>query len=189
MDSGLTVDPVAWVDRHGDALYRFAVLRVRERAVAEDLVQDTLLAALQARATLATVGNERAWLIGILRHKVFDHFRRISRDRPPAAPSHADPDVLGDDDFDADGRWASPPSKWGSPEQALEQEEFLNALDACMDDLPEKQRRTFALREFDGVQSEELAEALGTSKNNIWVLLSRARQTLRNCLELSWFSR
>lgn len=187
MDKELAVDPVGWVDQHGDALYRFAVLRVRDRAVAEDLVQETLLAALQARATLAAVASERSWLIGILRHKVFDYFRRVARERTPAVSP--DPDQVGDDDFDEHGGWASPPAKWGSPEHALEQEQFLVTLDGCMDELPEKQRRMFLLRELDGVASEDLAETLGTSRNNVWVLLSRARQYLRDCLELRWFAR
>jgi RNA polymerase sigma-70 factor (ECF subfamily) len=188
MSSELATDPVAWVDRHGDALYRFAVLRVRDRTVAEDLVQETLLAALQARDTPAVVANERAWLLGILRHKVFDHFRRVSRDRTPADPPTGD-EHDGGDDFDERGRWAAPPARWSSPEHALEQEEFLNALDACMDELPARQRHTFVLRELDGIASDDLAEALGTSRNNVFVLLSRARQHLRDCLELHWFGR
>ena len=77
-----TLDPETWVDQHGDSLYRYALFRVREVQVAEDLVQETLLAALGAKDSFAERSAIRTWLFGILKHKNIDHIRKISRERP-----------------------------------------------------------------------------------------------------------
>src|SRR5215203_639075 len=73
-------DPTVWVDAHGDYLFSFAFSRVRNEFLAEDLVQDTLLAAMQAKNSFAEKSSERTWLCGILKHKIIDHFRRRSRE-------------------------------------------------------------------------------------------------------------
>ncbi len=182
-----SVDPMLWVDRHGDALFRFALLRVRDRTVAEDLVQEALLAAIQSSGALADAGKERAWLIGILRHKVIDHFRRTARDGRVSDRQAVDELANADQDFDERGHWAAPPGDWDSPDRLLEREEFMAAFVGCLGALPERLKSTFALRELDGTGCDDLADILGTSKNNVWVLLSRARRRLRDCLERHWF--
>ncbi|HKI69022.1 MAG TPA: sigma factor, partial [Verrucomicrobiae bacterium] len=88
-------DPRQWVELHGDYLFRYALIRVRNATVAEDLVQETLLAALQARDRFTGEHSERSWLTGILRHKVLDHFRQQSRERP-IAEADAMPRELND---------------------------------------------------------------------------------------------
>ncbi len=74
-------EPATWLDRHGDALYAYALMRVRDASVAEDLVQDTLLAAIRSVDRFKGESSERTWLIGILKHKVLDHWRRAGRER------------------------------------------------------------------------------------------------------------
>ncbi|MCZ6565426.1 MAG: sigma-70 family RNA polymerase sigma factor, partial [Gammaproteobacteria bacterium] len=73
-------DPSVWLDEHGDALYKYAFMRVRNEATAEDLVQETLLAAIQAIKTYQGQSSERTWLIGILKHKLMDYFRKAARE-------------------------------------------------------------------------------------------------------------
>src|SRR5262245_43042551 len=70
-----------WLEAHADYLFHFAVGQVRDAGVAEDLVQDTFLAALKARNGYAGKSSERTWLTGILRHKIYDHLRRTCRER------------------------------------------------------------------------------------------------------------
>lgn len=74
-------DPKTWVEEHGNYLFRYALIRVRNETVAEDLVQDTLLAAFQGKERFSGQSTERSWLTGILKHKVLDHFRRQARER------------------------------------------------------------------------------------------------------------
>lgn len=181
-------DPETWLDAHGDALYRFALQRVREPALAEDLVQDTLLAALRAQAGFAAQASERTWLVAILKNKIIDHYRRASRECP--LPEHLDPDEAVDTLFrdEPDGHWVEPPSSWPRPDTALEQAEFWRVFQECLDALPDRQSRAFVLCEIDGLTTEELCKLFGASTSNMWVLLHRARLRLRGCLETRWFA-
>lgn len=181
-------DPETWLDAHGDALYRFALQRVREPALAEDLVQDTLLAALRARAGFAAQASERTWLIAILKNKIIDHYRRAGRESP--LPEHLDPDEAVDALFrdEPDGHWAEPPSSWPRPDTALEQAEFWRVFQECLDALPARQSQAFVLSEIDGLTTAELCKLFGASTSNMWVLLHRARLRLRGCLESRWFA-
>ena len=77
----LPLQPETWVDEHADVLFRYALLRVRRSEVAEDLVQETFLAALHGRETYSGKSSVRTWMIGILRHKILDYFRRTAREQ------------------------------------------------------------------------------------------------------------
>jgi len=184
----VTADPGRWLELHGDAMYAWALLRVRVPALAEDMVQETLLAALGAVGGFRGQSSERTWLIGILKHKVLDHLRRSGREQPLG--EHLDEDtghIAGW--FDETGHWSQPPGNWAEPERVLEQEQFWAALSACLERLPERLRTLYALRELDGLETDELMDMLGiSSRNNLWVMLSRARLQLRECLEVNSFS-
>src|SRR5712691_3414975 len=78
----LTADPGRWLGDHGDYLFKYASFRLRDDTAAEDAVQETFLAALKAYEKFEGRGSERTWLVGILKHKIIDHFRRITREAP-----------------------------------------------------------------------------------------------------------
>jgi len=183
LPAAMEVDPSAWLERYGDILFRYAVARVHDQTVAEDLVQETLLAAIGAAETFKGGSTEQTWLVGILRHKVLDHLRKASREQQLQidwATSAAEVN----DDFDEHGRWRVPPDAWAAPEEALTQAEFWQVFQ-----MPEQQRTLFALRELDGIETDVLVETLKiSSKNNLWVMLSRARERIRRCLQSQWFS-
>ena len=124
-DGASPIDPVTWLDQHGDILYRYVLLRVRRRELAEDLVQDTLLAAIEAQHRFAAGSSERTWLISILRRKIVDHFRRVQRTRLEIV-ERADEVQF----FDAKGRRQATVRKWrGDPQRTLEREEFWETSD------------------------------------------------------------
>ena len=185
--------PERWLEDHGDALYGYAFLRLRDRDAAEDLVQETLLAALGARQRFAGDSSERTWLVGILKHKISDHWRR--RARQPlidavSADAPADTDDFVERLFDpADGHWRVAPSAWDNPEGALEQQQFWQVLTHCIAALPESQARAFSLCEVEGFDGGEACKVLSVAPTNLWVLLHRARLRLRECLENHWFKR
>lgn len=183
--------PERWLDEHGDVLFGFAYLRVRDRDAAEDLVQETLLAAWRARASFAAGSSERTWLVGILKHKLADHWRRQAREQRHVAAHASDaPDAaLLDALFDEDrrGHWRTPPSPWSDPDAALETREFWRVFTECVAALPPAQARAFGLCELDGLKGEEACKVLGVAATNLWVMLHRARLRLRACLERNWF--
>ncbi|HSV15616.1 MAG TPA: sigma-70 family RNA polymerase sigma factor [Tepidisphaeraceae bacterium] len=180
---------VQWLDDHGDALYAYAVLRVRQSQDAEDLVQETLLAAIRARDAFDGDASERTWLISILKHKIADHLRRALRD---SGTGHTDGDaaVKAVEPFDKRGVWTVSVKRWpGTPSELLEQAEFRDVLARCLAKLPARMAQLFWLRAAEGKRTAAVCEELEISTDNAWTLLHRARSRLRQCLASNWFGR
>ena len=179
-------DPETWVDEYGDALFRYALFRIQDGSVAEDLVQETFLAALRGKDGFAGRSSLRTWLFGILKHKIIDHIRKISRERPEEnIETIADLSAIN---FDAHGGWTSQPAKWTTdPALLFQQQEFWEMLQRCLADLPPRLHQAFTLRELDGLSAEEVRKILNVTATNGGVMLHRARMRLRDCLEKNWF--
>jgi len=177
---------------HRDYLVRFARVHLRDPARAEDVVQETLLAAMENRAGFSGKAQLRTWLTGILKHKIVDVFRRQKREAPDGGADGVGPEAdeaFADLYFDP-GRqdhWRSAPQAWGDPEQSLEQKRFWEVFDACSKQMPAQTARVFLMRELMGLETEEICKELGITPNNCWVMLYRARMNLRQCLESRWF--
>ena len=188
METRRLSEPEKWVDEHGDYLFRSALLRVRDPHLAEDIVQETLVAAFQGRERFAGESSERSWLVGILKHKVIDHFRKNSRE----APSEDVERLINEQEqpFDGMGRWTrdtSGPKEWTEdPGTILERKEFWDVLKRCISELPPRMAHAFSLREIDNLSGEEICKALNISATNLWVMLHRARSDLRQCLEIHY---
>jgi RNA polymerase sigma-70 factor (ECF subfamily) len=186
--SAVPLNPERWVDEHADVLYRFALLRVRDPHLAEDLVQDTFIAALEGIDTFRGGSSVRTWLVGILKHKIIDSFRRSNRE----VASSDLASLTGESDeaaMDRAGeRAARRPLAWQTdPHNTLENKEFWKTFVHCLDGLPPAFRRAFTLRELDDLKTDEICKILDVTSTNLWVILHRARAKLRDCLEDSWF--
>lgn len=181
-------DPGQWVSDHGEALYGYAMSRVRRSDVAEDLVQETLLSALKAAHGFEGRSTERTWLIGILRHKVLDYFRRMGRSKEVQAPELGEgAGSLGL--FTKRGRWKPKPQAWGDdPAHLYEQAEFWQVYEACRAMLPTTLAEAYTLRELEGLSQQDVCKTLGITATNLSVRLHRARLALRHCLEERWHS-
>ncbi|MBN2494662.1 MAG: sigma-70 family RNA polymerase sigma factor [Deltaproteobacteria bacterium] len=176
--------PERWVDEHGDALYRFALMRLQDPSAAEEVVQETLLAGLKSRHSFSGRSSERTWLVGILRHKLVDFIRKHSRERPgPAGDAGAEIDRAEPEQLDAPIHWPAAAARWSTdPAVARQRAEIREAVTECVDELPPRQADAFSLKEIEDVDAKEICRALGISEANLWVLLHRARQRLRGCL-------
>jgi RNA polymerase sigma-70 factor, ECF subfamily len=186
-------DAAAWPDEHGDALYRYARSRVGSRELAEDLVQDAFLAALQSRDRFQGQSTVRTWLLSILRHKIVDHYRRAAGPPHPGdAGGGADPDrkpdAVLDRNFNEKGLWKKALASWKAPDQEMEDREFWDVLDGCLGRLPRSLSSAFILRELEALDPAQLRDVLALSEVNLRVRLHRARLLLRECLEKHWFA-
>lgn len=179
-------DPSRWVEDHGDALFRFALLRVKDTNVAEDLVQETFLSALKGIEGFKGGSSLRTWLIGILKHKIIDHFRR-TKPEVLAADLAAKENETEAERLERSGPKPTLTGWEGSPSKLLEDKEFWAVFISCLDGLPESYRRAFSMRELDGIKGEEICKVLNITATNLWVMLHRARGKLRTCLEANWF--
>jgi RNA polymerase sigma-70 factor, ECF subfamily len=182
------VDPERWVGEQGDYLYRYALLRVRRPEIAEDLVQETFFAAVRTSGSFRGKSSERTWLCGILKNKICDHFRKLSRET-----SFTDLAFLDDElshKFVPQGFWnhEQGPLEWRpEAEFAVHRAEFWETLRNCLSKLPERVAAVFTLREMEELETEQICRDLNISPNNLWVMLHRARMALRECLEMNWF--
>jgi RNA polymerase sigma-70 factor (TIGR02943 family) len=188
-NSDCTLNPERWVDDHGDFLFRYAMVRVRNTALAKDLVHDTLLAALRGREKFAGRSSERGWLSGILKHKIMDHYRKLGRET-----SFTDLEFLADEFSEkfVQGWWIhrDGPINWKpDAEVVAHREEFWAVMRDCLGRLPNRIANVFMLREMEGIATKEICKSLSITESNLWVMLHRGRMALRECLEINWFKK
>ncbi|MCY7375662.1 MAG: sigma-70 family RNA polymerase sigma factor [Pyrinomonadaceae bacterium] len=187
-------DPLEWFELYGDYLFAFALRRVREESAAEDIVQETFLAAIQSNNSYAGKSAEKTWLTGILKHKIYDFFKKNS----PAAEITAEEADLSSYNYmfertdEWDGHWNDrfAPADWEneSPLRHVEEGEFQIVFGSCLENLPERIANAFVMREVDGLESAEICGVLQISTNNYWTMMHRARLHLRRCIEVNWFT-
>jgi len=187
-----TIEPQFWVDRYGDYLYNYAIVRVNDAEKAGDLVQDTFLAGLKAKDNFQGRSAERTWLISILKRKIIDTYRRNATSRESSINEYqediSDGDFYrGDDPFK--GHWLEgkgPNSHSLMPEGELEQDELRQIIERCISLLPPKLASVFIMKLIDEAGSDEVCKELGITPSNLWVILHRARLKMRECVESKW---
>jgi len=168
-------------------LLRLAQLQLRNETWAEDVVAETMLAAFEGLATFDRKAQLRTWVVGILKHKIIDQFRRSQREVAIDAESDDGDETPLDELFTAAGHRASAPLDWGDPEEQLTRSQFLAVLQACLDRLPATLARAFLLREWLEFETAEVCKELQITTTNCFVMLYRARVRLRECLDVNWF--
>lgn len=168
-------------------LLRLAQLQLRNDTWAEDAVAETLLAAVEALPSYDGKAQLRTWVVGILKHKIIDQFRRSQREISIDAGDEATREERLDELFTADGHRATAPLDWGDPEEQLSRGQFLAVLQTCLDRLPAPLARAFLLREWLDFETAEVCKELQVTSTNCFVMLYRARVRLRECLDVHWF--
>jgi RNA polymerase sigma-70 factor, ECF subfamily len=172
-------------------LLRFARLQLRDDALAEDVVQDSLIAALAGRENYAGHSALKTWVFAILKNKIVDALRTRHRTVNVSSLSAEEDEFeqVVDTLFKANGHWlpGQKPADWGDPEESLRQQQFWDVFDACVKHLPANTSRVFSMRELLDLEIEEICTELKISTSNCYVILHRARHQLRGCLEKTWF--
>jgi RNA polymerase sigma-70 factor (TIGR02943 family) len=179
LNSGITAQEAAlWVQDHGDLLYRYAFSKVRRADTAEELVQETLLAAWRGRANFAGQSQVSVWLVGILKRKVIDWLRATIRERDHRTT--LDDDKWLDEQFDGRGHWKQGPKNWG--EDTLETHEFWEIIRGCSQKLPSRLRDVFVLWHLEDEPTETVCATMNIQPANLWVMLHRARFRMWRCM-------
>ncbi len=173
-------------------MLRFTRLQLRDEHLAEDVVQDALAAALTGKRQFEGRSALKTWVFGILRNKIVDAIRVRSRtvNVGALADEEAGLDEAFESLFKPNAHWhpEARPRDWGDPEAALRQDQFWVVFEACLDHLPANTARVFMMREFLEFDTAEVCAELSLSSGNCHVILHRARNALRRCLEKSWFA-
>lgn len=178
--------PETWVEKYADALFSYAIHRVPDPSVAEELLQETFVAGLSSQTSFRGNASEQTWLTSILKHKIMDYFR-MSYKQQNVSPENLD-HIKEDQMFDERGNWAMKPKKWQeNPSHIYEQREFMDVLDKCLNKITPRQASAFRMREIMQTETDEICKVLDISTTNYWVLMHRARLQVRRCLEVDWF--
>jgi len=178
-------DPEQWVDLYGDYLFRYALMRLRDKEAARDAVQETFLAGIRNLKSFDGRVDIKYWLRGILKFKVVDHIRKASREQ--TIDDRDDANLLDGLLFRASGIPTMRPEPWQfDPRSAFDHEGFWPVFEACLAKLKEPVRQAFVMKMIDEIDSGEVCKVLGVTPNHLWVLNHRARTQLKKCLEAKW---
>ena len=186
VESKKILNPEKWLNDHGDFLYNFALSRMFSREQAEDLIQETFLAAFKSVDKFQGQSSERTWLVSILKRKIVDYYRKKSRSKEQL--SDADSPFIRDKFMY--GRWKEEhePQAWDFSDTNLtDNAEFIDILKKCISYLPDKWKSVFSLKHIEEAPNSEICEDLNISESNIWVILHRSRLQLRQCVEKLWY--
>jgi RNA polymerase sigma-70 factor (ECF subfamily) len=181
----------AMLAEHRPVLFRYALLQLKDNELAEDAVQESLLATWQSSSDFQGKAGIRTWLIGILKHKIADSWRRLAREVITSDFDQIDNDngeAIEDEFFMSNGHWNGGPNTWNDPEASFNRMEFWAIYETCQNNLSPKMAKVFMLRELVGLEAGEVCLETGLSDANYWVTMHRARLRLRECLEIHWFN-
>lgn len=186
------LEPQHWMERYGDYLFNYAMVRVNDREKAEDLVQETFLAALKAKDRFKGLSNERTWLTSILKRKIIDVYRKKYTTKESSLDAY-EVDVSDGDFYRSEdpfkGHWLDgkgPNSHSLLPEGEMEEAELAGFIQQCIEGLPPQLGAAFIMKMIDEEDSDSICKELGITPSNLWVMLHRARLRMRDCLEQHW---
>ncbi len=205
--SSKSINPELWVEQYGEILFRVAIRKLADPATAEDLVQDTLLSALEGYHCFEGKASFQTWLLGILKRKIADHYRHqqvVGRMLGKGGSNVPDEKILGQQshdephaqEFNSKGDWNTIPKIWKNrhgdfqskkPDDLAQDLEFWSVVDNCTSEMPEHLSRAFKQRALVGNKPATICEREGISQKNLSVRLHRARLLIRRCLEIHWF--
>ncbi len=174
-----------WVDSYSDYLYNYAISRVNDRNVAQDIVQDTFFAGLKSMKNFKGEASEGTWLISILKRKIIDHYRKINSKK-----GKAEVRMSYNSDVESEGDWLEERVADNvdiNAEETLINEELGSAIIDCLSKLPEKQALVFKMKTIQGFETEAICNELNITASNLWVIIHRARTAMAACLEKNWF--
>ncbi|GAA4113488.1 sigma-70 family RNA polymerase sigma factor [Aquimarina addita] len=179
------IDPNSWIDKYSDYLFNYTVVRVDDKEIAQDLVQETFFAGLKSMKNFKGEATERTWLISILKRKIIDHYRKINSNK-----GKAEVRVNYVNDGESEGDWleervADPFDQ--NAENEIENKELGTAIHNCLDKLPEKQARIFDMKTIQGFDTEAICNEFDITASNLWVIIHRARTSMAECLKKNWF--
>ena len=184
---------VSLIERYNNTMLRLAMIYIPERAVAEEIVQETWMGVLQGLKRFEGRSSLKTWIFRILTNCARTRAQREGRSIPFS--SLPDPEVSGDEPaVDPDrflpansnkpGAWASLPNNWGEiPENRLLSQETYACIEAAIGRLSPNQRTVITLHDIEGWGAEEIRSVLSISEANLRVLLHRARAHVRRALE------
>lgn len=179
------INPDQWIDLYSNYLFNYAITRVNDRVVAQDLISETFLAGLKSMKNFKGEASERTWLVSILKRKVIDHYRKTN-----SIKGKAEVRMSYNSDNETEGDWleervADPYDK--TVEAQIENTELAEAINNCLSKLPKKQAQIFEMKTILNYETETICNEMKITPSNLWVIIHRARVAMADCLQNNWF--
>jgi RNA polymerase sigma-70 factor (ECF subfamily) len=182
----------SWVESYSDQLFTWAFHKTGNRQAAEDIVQETFLAAYQSFNSFSAKSNPKTWLFSILNHKIMDYYRALYREKEKTGITGNLQKNSVYTPFDVEGNWIEKerPTDWAhASDELLDNPEFNKVMQLCMGKLPDHWRAVLHLKYMDEKKGEEICQELNIAPTNFWQILHRAKLQMRKCLENGWFKK
>ena len=180
----------SWVEKYSDELYSWASYKTSGHDVAEDLVQETFLAAVKGFQGFQQKSNPKTWLFSILNNKINDFYRSQIKQRTIGSTEELS--VSDISPFDDSESWKNSrtPHGWEveNEQHLLDDENFRKALEDCLDELPEHWSLAVKMKYLMEKDARLICQELDISTTNYWQIIHRAKLQLRECIELNWFN-
>ena len=175
-----------WPQQYGSQLYRYAFGRLRDSASAEDVVQETYAAAIGSLEKFKSNSSERAWLFGILKHKIVDYCRSNEKTRSESFLEREDYKSPLEKLANEDSKAVTSGSYNPQPEKKAQGEALAKLCKHELEEMPQNLAQTFRLHVLRGLETEEICNRLSISKQNLWVRVHRARRILQKKVKKQW---
>lgn len=179
-----------WVHEYTDDMLSWAFHKTGHSEVAEDVVQDTFLSAFKNLDKFEGRSQPKTWLFSILRNKIIDHYRKAYRKEYPSDIFSVEQAIQGTDDFfNENGQWSRSPNGhalWESETHLLDDPDFLEVMESCMQDLPGQWRLIIDAKYTITSTADEICQEFKITKTNYWQIIHRSKLLLKKCLEKKW---
>ncbi|MFH6959556.1 sigma-70 family RNA polymerase sigma factor [Flavobacterium aquidurense] len=178
-----------WVNQFSDELFSWALYKTSSKETAEDLVQETFLAAFRKLDTFQGKSQPKTWLFSILNNKIIDYYRLSARTtKQTFSLTENSGYELSDGLFNETENWKSNEINpiWDQEEELLDNPEFNNVMQDCMEDLPQKWKYAVTSKYLTDKNADEICQELEITVSNYWQIVHRAKLLLKKCLEMKW---
>jgi RNA polymerase sigma-70 factor (TIGR02943 family) len=178
-----------WVNDYNDGLFSWAFYKTSSKETAEDLVQDTFLAAYNKIDSFKSKSQPKTWLFSILNNKIVDYYRLSAKTAKKTVSLSEDKGhEISEGFFDESENWKSTTINpiWNQDEELLDNPDFNIVLKHCMNDLPENWKVAISSKYLTDKKAVEICQDLNITVSNYWQIVHRAKLVLKKCLELKW---
>ena len=169
---------------YSDALYSWAYYKTSSKETAEDLVQDTFMAAFHKIDSFEGKSQPKTWLLSILNNKIIDYYRKNAKVSTRSIEQERIVDNSIQEFFNEDGHWN--PELDVHEEHWLDNPEFNKILAACIQKLPTNWQYAVQAKYIETQKSEDICDFLEINPTNYWQIIHRSKLALRQCIEKQW---
>ncbi len=189
------LDPKNWIDKYSDYFVSLTMLKISNKEIAQDIVQDTFLSALTNISSFREEASEKTWLLTILNNKIIDYYRKKDVLKNAAKYLNETADSFYTNFFKknnySEAHWTTEkmPINWMPEQEAkMNSVEFFSVFSVCLKKIPEKLKAIFIAKYIDEIDPKEICKENEISSSNYWTMIHRSKLIMRECLDKNWFN-